>query len=803
MAEALFHVIADGHPIAGFDAAAVAQQLQLQLQLTPAQAQRLLGGKPIAAKRGVTHAIAEKYCARLAALGVQVHIEASAEISATPAPALAASTNYFPNIAKPLTSARNGARYLQRLLLATAQASTLALSYVGIALLGILLLIFYSWHFGYLLTAPPLLFSIPMFVIPWLALALGVVWLLRPFYPLRPALFEPVALHPQLQPELFQWLAQLCEVIAVSMPTEIAIDTRLANTVALRAGAKAFWHGEAQLVLSLPLLDIGNLRDSSGNIAAALGTQATPLALRCNRTIKIIDERLQACLENRDWLSAQLTLLEQKMSTSKMRLAIAALRQLSAQHNRLLAYFVQRLAALQQRLQRHTVLEADRLQTLFTGSTHFIESLLQQHKLAEAYRDANALNFADRSAGGLVANLPALIRHYYDNFDSKIEQQLRAQWSDASARNSRSDTTTPGERIAAVQARNDAGVIDADAPASTLFSQYTMLASEVTAAYYTELGLEFDRADLLPTDDLTFAATEEILHKQQAALYFNNWFKPFRFWRVADYTLLRDMPTNDAAQQLSVCVNEIRRLTPDRMRLLSDYERLQNQLQELLLGQLVLAQRRPFQFRYLSYDGTTLQPLIEERQQQIAKIVEQLTTQETIMGGRIGLGLRLSGQAQRDAEDLHNALLRSSVIENRLYKLSLDVYLLEQLVQRHHQQREADYSAPLKRLEDKISESSALLHERLKEIPYPLDPRYATLNEYATTSLEKLQGEKLRTEKSPRRRSASASAVLDRAQHLLRLLYEFNEALARRVADCGTIAEEAYQIEAIKLIETR
>jgi hypothetical protein len=81
--------------------------------------------------------------------------------------------------------------------------------------------------------------------------------------------------------------------------------------------------------------------------------------------------------------------------------------------------------------------------------------------------------------------------------------------------------------------------------------------------------------------------------------------------------------------------------------------------------------------------------------------------------------------------------------------------------------------------------------ERLKEIPYPLDPRHATLSTYVAAVLEKSQNQ------------PGKSAALDRAQRLLHILYDFNEALTRVAADYGTIAEEAYNIESIKLAGLR
>lgn len=800
MTEPLFHVIAEGHPAAGFESAVVATQLQQQLKLTAAQAGRLLGGSPVIAKRSVAHAVAKKYCAHLGALGLRVRIEPAAppanHSTAPPStpesdpPAQPQSiqpthanwlelTDFFNGITTPLPQCRN-ARYVSRVLVAGALTAGIALVYGFLVLLGALALILYTTSFYYLLTAPPLFFSIPVFVLPWLLLLALNVLLWRPLLPLRSVSARYAMLHAHLQPQLFHWLAQLCELVAVPMPREVAVGVQTGHGVRMLEDRGAFRRADYQLILSLPLLDAGSLRDNSALAAGLLTTQAEPKLLRCRHMLEVIHTRVAACLENRDWLSIWLA----QRSNNNAALQIPLLL-----HNRLLAAFAKRLAVVQQRLARCTVEETDRLCATIAGSRQFAEMLALQLKLEQAARDADALNRTGRSDGGLAVDLPALIHYYFVHFDPKAEQQLRKQWHDVTKRSAPTSLPTAAERVEAAHATHNDGIPNTEGSAATLLGQADVLARQATEAFYKQTGLQFEPHQLLSTETLTFAATEDLLRRDQSALYFNNWFKPFRFWLMADYALIRSMPVADATQQLNVCVNEIRRLTPDRARLLNDYDRLQNQIQELLTGQLVLAQGRPFQFRYLTYDGVALQPLIDDRQQQMAKIMEQLAVQETVMGGRISLGLRLCGAAPRDAEQLHRALALTSGLDSRLYKLSLDVCKLEYLVQRHYLQREAHFSAPIKKLEEKIDDACALLRERLKEIPYPLDARYATLESYASAQQA---GSPLEAD--------SKSATLARAKSLLQILYVFNEALAGTAANFGSVAEEAYSIESIRLV---
>lgn len=792
MTEPLFHVIAEGRPAAGFEADAVARQLVSQLRLDATQARRLLGGTPVIAKRGVARTIAETYCNRLGALGLAVRIEpaaVAAEPSPHAAPSPAATIDNVPNwqdltdllqrVTSPLPQTRS-ARYTAAITLIGLQGLAIAIGYGSLLAIAAAALIGYLVSFHYLLTAPPLLFSIPVFIGPALLLLALNALLLRPLLPLPAAASHAPALQAALQPRLFHWLARLCELAAVPMPREVLLSTQVEHAIQMMDERGALRHADYRLVLSLPLLEVATLRAGSAATTAMLAVNARATVVRCHWLLRTLRERFGACLAHRDRLGTRLARIEHGPGMLA--------RLLLALHDRLLQPVVERLARLQGRMARCAMQETDRIHTVLAGSAAFVDDLLVQHKLERAWRDAGTLN-NDRDHAGLAANLPALIRHYYDHFEADAEARLRKQWSQGVGRGPDTELPTAADRVEAARTQDTAGVLPATDPSLPLLMQQgDELALQVTVAFYRDSGVAVEPARLLSTEALAFAATEDLLRREQTAQYFNNWFRPFRFWRLADHALLDTLPVGDAVQQLNVCVNEIRRLTPDRTRLLNEYERLQNQILDLATGQQILAQAKPYTFRYSQHDNAALQPLLEEHQRQLAKVVEQLSVQETIMGGRIGLGLRLCGGARRDIERLQRALALASQLEPRLYRLALDAHVLEQLARRRDEQRETCYAAAIRRLEEKIDDATALLGERLKEIPYPADARYRTVADFINARLPE------------RANDADRSTTLQRTRILLASLYALNESLSAGAANFGTTAEEAYSIESIRLV---
>ncbi len=799
MADPQFNVVAAGRLLQGFVAEQVLEQLHLHLKLPAPQAGLLLAGQPVVIKKAVPEAIAQAYCRRLTALGVETSVQPLAAVAAlgTPLPGIAAAPTgvattlgkmmFFLGSLGPLKG-RSSPAYLHALLQVLSTTALLVLAYCLLPVLLLAVMTAFAVHFAYLLHAPPVVFSASVYLLPLLLSLIPLVFLLRPFLFRRQSHTEALLVSAAAEPRLHQFIAQLCASVSTPLPQDIYVNCGAdgeGTTVALRS----FWRGSYVLTIDLPTLQNLTMPAMAGQLARTLGQSAKPLSQRCSFALRGLTRQLEACCDNRDTFALTLSRWTSGDTTPAPLVILANAAQLGLnQSTHLLRALLQKCRATEQSLARGELLEADRYQSLVAGSAAFVDTLLAVQKLQLAAQSAHAKNLEDRGDNGFVDNLPALIRHYFENIDDKFTRDLRRQWDESVAR-SKSDFTEK-KRIERALAANNAGLIEAASQAPNLLVDAASLDARATRLHYKNLGLRFEEHSLLPVDTLVYAASEDLLQRQQAESYFNGWLRPQRFWSLPDYALIRDMPAPDAAQQLNVCVNEIRRLSPDREKSLAEFDKLQNQIRELQLGQIVVAAGGRFNFRYIQYDGGSLQPQLDERLRQLDKVVEQLSMQETIMGGRLTLGLRLSGQITRDINDVHTALTALRGLESRLYKFAEDVYLLEQLTQRHYQQREPKYALPLTRLEQKIKDAGNLLVERLKTIPYPLNRRYNSLKAYMEGVLRKHE------------HSGGNRAGLARAQTLLQSLYTTNEKLNLLAADFGTIAEEAYQIERIRLIAT-
>lgn len=794
-----FNVVIDGAVLDGFEPGAVLLQLQQQLKLPEAKARLLIAGKAVTVKRDASETVADAYCSRLRALGVNAHIApviATTDAVDAPAPQnktekkIATSERqptkrYFLDVA--FDAKTHTGAFTRAVMRANFALRGIALAYGMLAFVGAGLWLLYIVCYATFVVSPPILFSATVYFLVSITLAsiAALVW--RPLFPRAKKIDRHTLLSPIQEPALFALVAQLCEKLSLKSPAEIVLTTASTNSASLLPGLKNIKYGDYRLALSLPALENSSLNHYAGMLAADLATQAYLPMLRYRLLATVFGERIDECLANRDWLAQRIASLAQSAPSSLQRL-FQLLEKTLEQANRYLQKISARLQTIDAKLQRPLLNEQDRYSALIAGSDRFSELMIFRARLDAAARDAAEKNEEDRIERGRVDDFPALVKHYYDSTEDNFGRNLLRRWN-AEATPRRDEPPIARERIEYVTNLAKKNLIAEDESALTLLQQRDEHARTATLNAYRMADVNIDPASLIPTDELTYTATQDILQRQQAAVYFNDWFKPFRFWILADYKLISDMPLQDAAMQLSVCVNEIRRLTPDRAKLLAEYDRLQNQLREILIAQHVLAAGKKFAFRYINYDGATLAPVLESRQRDLTAVMEKLSHQETVMGGRITLGLRLSGQDPREVHQLHDALRMLHDIGARLYKISLDCFQLEQLLQRQHQLREADYSLPIKKLETKIDDACTLLVVRLNDIPYSLDSRHHSLKSFVGAMLAQSHGKSL-------------SPILQRAQRLLDIIFHVNEKLSRQAADFGAIAEEAYRIEPIRLINT-
>lgn len=662
-------------------------------------------------------------------------------------------------------------------------------------LLALAAVLAFAIHFATLLRTPPLFFSLPVYLLPLLAGLALVAILLRPLLPLRTAIDTSTLIATNSEPQLTVLLTQLCRSLGATSPETIRLhlDSLLDDSldkknvdITLLPGRDGWQRGRYELRIGLPLLLNAPPPVLAGALAAELVFAHEPGLLRLRIIItRVRDWLTQNSKPQPDQISRYLESLPNKPWCNWLRHADRATQQQ-------LANLFDKLAPYSSRQAECTLLQiGDRASIVVAGAEVVFARILTAYQLERASERALQKNNEHRIDQRLTDDLTPLIGFFFEHPDTEHDKKIAhsIESGDSAQASCRPDR----ERIATAEKIADKFPASA-LPGRIALHHANTIGRECTENFYSANGTATD--ERIPNECLRDEALLDLEQAETGILYFNNWLVPARGWRLPDVELLRDMSHADARLQLNVCVNEVRRLTPDRAKLLIEFARLQTQLNELILGQQVLAANNKFSFRQIKFDGTSLAPLIEQRQRDIAKIVEQLGTQESIMGGRIALGLKLFGQDGSTTEALHRTLHFLGEQEKMLYRLEQETTLLEQLLQRQRQLKERGYDDTIARLSEKVRDTTLRLLDKLKGAPNPPDRRYSPLRAF----FENKQLKNKNFESSAIKDRVNGSAAVARARSVLDGFYTLNEKLSLLAAEQASSVEEAYKIERIRLV---
>jgi hypothetical protein len=768
-----FQVVCSGQPRAGFERAAVAAALSC-LKMASAQVEQLLDGRRRVIKRTDDIALANSYRQRLWAAGLAVDVVAPADDIDTENPPadeapIAATPDTHPSITPLPTALSAAARAADRHLALHWLLAALAVGAVPAALLMVLaisagLLLHHAVVHAIWLQIPPWWWSGLLYLLPLLAGCSLLLLLLRPLLP-KPRDAAQTSITSDAALEAL--LADAADACGLPRPAMLRIDAGNRCEVTLLPGRAGWRHGATAMTVGLALLrQPPAMRRAT--LAAAL-VQTLPLSARLRHLAERCERWLAANIEPRDswqaWLDrraaaeqpprwlAPLQLLERGYRRPASRLFTA-----------LLGYARARLLPAR----RAQLLISDRFAAMVVGPAQF-DSWRRTERRWQWATDW-AQQFALEHP---VENLPALIAHAAQQPSAELEAELTRELASSPP----PGEPWPGERSRRQQIEALTLTAVTDEAATTAVAEALEVAA--TDACYRALGI--DTGARLPTEQ-----TEQLVallreREQAAARYFNGWLHTERGWRLPEAALIDALPLTDATEQLHVCVNEIRRLTPDRAALLASRDRLQRQLAELRLGAELLSLRQPFTFRLNpGIEPAALPHLIAAKQAELDKQHEQLALQESIMGGRLALGLRLSGQAGDEIGALRDGLAFFTELLERVARLEGDAALLDGLLRRP---LPTAAQPVLQRLRERMAEATGRLLRRLEQAP-PFPERHT--EPAAQRAQRRLSSE------------VGERAIAARASTLCAICRDLHVELSQLAADWASGAEESYGIETIR-----
>jgi Zn-dependent protease with chaperone function len=406
----------------------------------------------------------------------------------------------------PVARTRVSLLYRMGLMLVTLMMILLPLAYVGLIAAAVYGVYAYAAHFTFLLHpgyggARFYVGRLALYFAPLFGGAVLVFFMVKPLFARRGPHAQPLAMNPALEPELYAFIARICDLVGVPMPQRIDLICDLNAAASFRRGAASLLRDDLVLTIGLPLVAGLNLQQFAGIIAHEFGHFAQGFGMRLSYIIRSINGWFVRVVYERDAWDMWLEELGMEAQDAGILIIVNCAR-LGVGTSRLVLKLLMLLAHMVSCfLLRQMEYDADSYEIKIAGSGAAESAMRKMAELGEAlgrsYKEMRATwNLSRR----LPDDFPAYLVVQHAKLPAALCQRLQDRLG--LAQTGLFDThPSDGDRIRRARQAGEPGVFHLALPASVLFSRFDIVSRQVTHLHYAEdLGLVFDVANLRPVE---------------------------------------------------------------------------------------------------------------------------------------------------------------------------------------------------------------------------------------------------------------------------------------------------------------
>lgn len=549
----LFRVVLSGRVLPGYKPEQVAQHLQSQMKLSPAQVQALLPPARRVVKSGLDRPNAERWLSRLQQAGLDACIEAVDE-----APTVDPLVVLQQLARTGLKRARPSPAYALQLFLVTLCCLLVPTLYAGLVIgLGVGLAWYLTHIHEYLGGLRNIWVLLCVYGVPAISGGILLLFMARPFF--LPSLRgdKPLELDLAREPRLRQVIEQLCQAIGLRPPVAVQLSNDVNASVHFENGWSGFFSGRKVLTIGMPLVAGMSVQQFVGVLGHEFGHFAQRLGMRCNFLVNSVNAWLEVRSNSRDPWDDRLQEWQDADPWWMLQLAIWV-----AQQGIELSRWLMRACfwlsfRLSRSLSRQMEFDADRYESLLAGSAAFRGSALQLRALSWAWGEVDQQNARSWRERRLLRDMPQATALKTGEMSKATRQQLEQGLEDGSTRYWH---THPADlqRIQHSEALQAPGYLHDSRPAAVLFERFAEHCQRVTQAYYMDLGLEYDAEQLQDSQQIFQLSSQ----REQALDQLWEWTG--RQWRNLPWLALH-LPVQEAHADLGwqAVIDELRRLSPE------------------------------------------------------------------------------------------------------------------------------------------------------------------------------------------------------------------------------------------------
>lgn len=342
-----------------------------------------------------------------------------------------------------------------------------------------------------------------LYITPLISGIVVVFFMIKPLLARRAPAAQPLALNSAAEPVLFALVRCICDSVGAPFPKRIDVDCQLNASAGFRRGFLSFFGHDLVLTIGMPLVAGMTTRQIAGILAHEFGHFTQGFGMRLTYIIRSINMWFARVAYERDaW---DVTLEQWAAEAEDWRVMIVVnLARFAVWLSRLILKLLLLIGhGIGCFMLRQMEYDADSYEIKVAGSETFESATKRMHVLGKAlqasYKDLGMSLKMNKRAPD---DFPAFLL----NHEAALSHEAKTQLEDSAGlgKTGLFDThPSDGDRIRQARRAGEPGVFDLDAPATQLFSNFDVLAKQVTQLHYEDdLGLPLAMTKLVPVESM-------------------------------------------------------------------------------------------------------------------------------------------------------------------------------------------------------------------------------------------------------------------------------------------------------------
>ena len=340
-----------------------------------------------------------------------------------------------------------------------------------------------------------------LYIVPLVVGAMVIVFMIKPLFSRRPKSVEPRRLKPGDEPELFEFIGQICDLVGSPRPKRVQVDLQVNASAGLTHGFWSLFSRNLTLTIGLPLAGGLSTRELGGVLAHEFGHFAQGAGMMTTYMVRVVSMWFARVVYERDRWDATLDAWA-KDSDFRIMIVLQIARFFIWCVRRVLWVLMMVGQLISSVLMRQMEFDADHYEIQSGGSDAFIATSRRLRILNVGSQVANNRMAQSYQSRRLVDNLPGFMTLEAELLTDETRKKIaeasadeKTGWLDSHP--------SDKERVAAAERAAAAGVLTGEAQGTGLFRDFAALSREVTMTYYRDvLELPVKDIALLPLDDM-------------------------------------------------------------------------------------------------------------------------------------------------------------------------------------------------------------------------------------------------------------------------------------------------------------